>query len=134
MAFDPSEEDIRKLMESEEGQALLQQIMASNVNQGDTTQGGNIDPPVSDFDPPPLSLGNDRTTSIYDEYLNQEGLESVGADTPREYESGQPVPPMTPEELEKRRIEELEKRRIKDEDKFERRMLKALMEPRVALE
>jgi len=105
MADQISEEDIRK---------LLAEMRANSPTGGALGQ-------VSDFDPPPLSLGNDRTTSIYDEYLNQEGLESVGADTPREYESGQPVPPMTPEELEKRRIE--------DEDKFERRMWKALMEP-----
>jgi len=83
MADQISEEDIRK---------LLAEMRANSPTGGALGQ-------VSDFDPPPLSLGNDRTTSIYDEYLNQEGLESVGADTPREYESGQPVPPMTPEEL-----------------------------------
>jgi len=104
MAHGPiSEEDIRKLMESEEGQAILQEIMASE-SSGESVGGnpthmmpdGSGMPGTTHVDP----LDADYTPNIYEQSPDMGNVPMVTGPGP--------VQPMTPEELEKRRmIEEL---------------------------
>ena len=101
MADQISEEDIRKLMESEEGQAILREIMASE-SSGESVGGnpthmmpdmmpdGSGMPGTTHVDP----LDAEYTPSIYEPSPDM-SIVSMGPGS---------VHPMTPEELEKRRM------------------------------
>lgn len=100
-----SEEDIMRLLESEEGQAILQEIMASE-SSGEAFGGSHIMPKTGDQDS--AGLIGDGSELPGDVPMDKSAQDYTSSSSLSEFdvpsvETGA-VDPMTPESLEKRRI------------------------------